>query len=302
MEQKQIFADIRNNQNFKYLFGPQNKRNMLSLLEILIPEAGITDITYIDTEQVSVDIEGVKSRYDLCCQGVDGSKCIVEMQRLDQPYFNYRSVLYATFLIQRQAREEKQRQKEMYEKMGKEPRWNYDFMPVYMIGLLNDKSMPTSKGNIVTSYRLKENSSGRDMNVDVNFIFLHLDALDKDEKEISDVLEMFAYSLCNMHSLSAKPANFTDKRVDDLFNSARILDNETLKIDMGTTRNDYLNAIDWAEIKGQRRGFAEGLAEGEAKGKAEGKAEVARALKANGFPVDAIAKCTGLGEEEIKTL
>ena len=309
-EFKQIFADPRIDGNFKYLFGPQNKQNMLNLLGMMIPEAGITDITYLETEQVGVDIDGIHSRYDLCCQCEGGSKCIVEMQKIDQPYFNYRSLLYSTYLIQRQAREEKRRQEEMYKAQGKDPHWNYMFLPVYMIGILDKGSMPTVEGKLMTAYRLKEISSGEDMNVEINFLYLHLDALTRDESEISDALEMFAYSMRNMHKLLSKPENFTDRRLDNLYDSATIRNDSTLKIDMSTTRNDYLNAIDWAEVKGERKGYAKGVAKGEAKGRAEGRAEgrnertieVARNLKKMGLGPADIAAATGLGEDEVAAL
>jgi len=77
-----------------------------------------------------------------------------------------------------------------------------------------------------------------------------------------------------------------------------------------TTERDIRNQIAYARKEGKAEGKAEGIAEGTAKGKAEGKAEgqietrleIAKAMKDNGFDVDAIAKCTNLTPEEISDL
>ena len=64
---------------------------------------------------------------------------------------------------------------------------------------------------------------------------------------------------------------------------------ESLKI-----LRDRLSEIAYAEKRGKE--------EGKAEGKEEGKAEMARNLKAMGFPIEAIAKASGLSIEEIEQL
>ena len=44
------------------------------------------------------------------------------------------------------------------------------------------------------------------------------------------------------------------------------------------------------------------IAEGKAEGRAEGRAEMAKAMKADGMPLDVIAKYSGLSEAEINSL
>lgn len=58
-----------------------------------------------------------------------------------------------------------------------------------------------------------------------------------------------------------------------------------------------------AVMEGQyQEGMAKGVAEGMAKGMAEGKTESARAMKADGMPIELISKYTGLAVEEIERL
>jgi predicted transposase/invertase (TIGR01784 family) len=70
--------------------------------------------------------------------------------------------------------------------------------------------------------------------------------------------------------------------------------------------NDYLNTFNSAEKKAAEKGRAEGLAEGREEGRAEGRAEekleIAKNMKADGQPLDLIAKFTGLTIEEIEKL
>ena len=84
------------------------------------------------------------------------------------------------------------------------------------------------------------------------------------------------------------------------------------------TERDRINqlefAIEQAKNKGLAEGRAEGMAEGIAKGLAEGRAEgktqgkaeekvaIARTMKADGVPVQAISKYTGLTAAEIEAL
>ncbi|MBS5805704.1 MAG: hypothetical protein KIC90_00795 [Firmicutes bacterium] len=49
-------------------------------------------------------------------------------------------------------------------------------------------------------------------------------------------------------------------------------------------------------------GIAEGLAEGEAKGKIEAQREMTINLLKNNYPIEEIAKITGLSKEEIKNI
>ena len=58
----------------------------------------------------------------------------------------------------------------------------------------------------------------------------------------------------------------------------------------------------YAEETGWARGREEGLSEGLEKGISEGKLEVARNMKADGFPTETIARYTGLAPEVIERL
>ena len=75
------------------------------------------------------------------------------------------------------------------------------------------------------------------------------------------------------------------KFINPLSRDERAKYDESLKI-----LRDRLSEIAYAEKRGKEEG------------KAEGKAEMARNLKAMGFPIEAIAKASGLSIEEIEQL
>ena len=67
-------------------------------------------------------------------------------------------------------------------------------------------------------------------------------------------------------------------------------------------RSHWENAKNFACAKAEAKGREEGLAEGRAEGEAKGKAEMAKSMKADGVPIETIAKYSGLSKEEIRTL
>ena len=74
---------------------------------------------------------------------------------------------------------------------------------------------------------------------------------------------------------------------------------ERIKYDRALKRyRDMYNTITGAEAKGEAKGRAEGLVEG----RAEERMANAMSLKANGVPIDIIAKSLGLTEDEVARL
>ena len=319
----QVFLNPLEDSGFKILF--RKKRNMVGLLETIL-DRKIHDLEYIDTEQIGVTIDETNSRFDLAVQFADGSTCVVEMQRACLEYFNYRSVFYASHLVQRQATLEHDRQFDRLRSAGKKPFWNYRFDPVYFVGILENGwgNICLDGGPLLERYRLKEISSGEDMKVDYNFLFLRLDRFHKKERECGTLLERFAYSMKNMSGESSKPESFSEEWLMNLYDDAFLANlpadiaHELLLSKSMTTENDWLVAINEAEEratriglakgmeKGREEGRAEGLEEGRAEGREEGrkaeKLEIAAQMKLIGISSEQIVRSTGLSAEEVAAL
>jgi len=308
---KQIFLNPLEDEPFKIIFGQNNKRNMINLLRAVL-NRDIDDIEYIDTEKLGICIGESRSQYDLSVLFADGTRCIVEMQKTNLRYFNYRSVYYCSHLVQLQARLEREEQRKAQLKKDKKPFWNYHFKPVYMIGILEHGSEEmdealSQQSDYLFHYRNIEKNCGADMKVDVNFLFLHLDKFNKSETESKSLLDQFAYALKHMKQDQKQPDGFSSEEIQNLYDSARLANlspEEAHNIEIHknmTTENDILVALSEERERALAEGITKGIAEGEAKGRAEGKTEgevnVAKAFLASGMSAEEISRITGLPKE-----
>lgn len=156
----------------------------------------------------------------------------------------------------------------------------------------------------------------------LTFIYLEMPKFRKTEDELVTMFDKWLYVLRNLSRLMERPAALQERVFARLFEQAEVaklspgdlLDyEESVKV-----YRDLINVVETARQKGERSGMEMGLekgrAEGLEKGRAEGRAEGitegihqasmenARRMKADGLPVEMIAKYTGLSEEEITTL
>ena len=290
---------------------------MVALLESIL-DRKIEDLEYIDTEALGVTIDETASRFDVAVRFKDGSNCVVEMQRACLHYFNYRSVFYASHLVQMQANREHDRQFDELKKCGEKPVWNYYFCPVYFVGILENGwgFMKTTEGPVLEHYRLMEKSTGEDMKVEYNFLFLRLDRFKKEESECETLLDEFAYMLKNTFDEQKMPDSFRNEAIMNVYDDARLANlspeiaHELIVSKNMTTENDWLVAIkeakeDAAKIgfaEGKEKGFSEGIEKGIEKGAKAKALETAAKFKSAGIPLDVIASCTGLSLEEVASL
>ena len=306
-----IFINPLDDEGFKVLFGPKiGRNNMLNFLRALLPELGIVEIEYLDTEQMGLSPEEGKSVFDLSVLTGDGSRVIIEMQKTNLRFFNYRSVYYTSHAVQVQAARERERQRNELAARHCEPFWNYWFPPVYFIGILvNGMGGPSSESEASSGYVrqfcLREKNTGEDMGVELNYIYLCLDRFGKSAEESRDPIDRFMYSLKNISGLEGMPEDFGDsEEMAELFERSLLAN---LPIDTVheievhrnmTTKNDILVAL----AEAREEALARGEARGEAKGEAKCRVEVARAMLEKNTPVDFIASVTGLTEEQVRNL
>ena len=91
---------------FKKLFCTElNKDLLIDFLNQVLPEKHqIQDLTYARMEHLGNSEADRKAVFDLYCIGANGDRFIVEMQKAKQNFFKDRSVYYASFPIQEQAK------------------------------------------------------------------------------------------------------------------------------------------------------------------------------------------------------
>ncbi|MBO4817688.1 MAG: Rpn family recombination-promoting nuclease/putative transposase [Bacteroidales bacterium] len=97
------YADIRIDAAFKICFGTEaNKDNMIGLLGLLIPDAHIVDITFMDKEFPGFVMSEKTTIFDVYCKTEDGRRIIVEMQLKSQRHFVDRAIYYSTYPLREQ--------------------------------------------------------------------------------------------------------------------------------------------------------------------------------------------------------
>ena len=178
----------------------------------------------------------------------------------------------------------------------------YQFVPVYVVCIMN--FMP--KEHEVTKFRtdvaLREKSSDSMFSDKLRFIYLSLPFFDKSEEECETGFEKWIYVLKYMEVLERLPFTAQKKIFDHLAKLAdvRCLSSEEQeKYDESIKAvDDYYSGLYGSYVEGEEKGIAKGRAEGElSKG-----LTVARNLLAMGMSWSQIMQITGLTEEELKPL
>ena len=168
---------------FKRLFGQEFSKDLLInfLNDLFEGEFQIKDVTFKDKEQLgdTNDLRGCI--FDIYCVTDDDKHFIVEMQNRWVPFFVNRSIYYASkaFVAQRKK----------FDEAGDRTPVLYQFVPVYVVCIMN--FMP--KEHEVTKFRtdvaLREKSSDSMFSDKLRFIYLSLPSLIRVRKNARQVLK-----------------------------------------------------------------------------------------------------------------
>lgn len=118
------YVNLLTDFGFKRVFGSEpNKQLLIDFLNTLLPERHkIASLSYKSTENLGNTQIDRKAIFDIYCQGENGERFIVEIQKAKQNFFKDRSVFYASFPIQEQALRGE---------------WNFQLASVYSVGVLD---------------------------------------------------------------------------------------------------------------------------------------------------------------------
>ena len=301
---------------FKRLFGQEFSKDLLInfLNDLFDGEFQIKDVTFKDKEQLgdSNDLRGCI--FDIYCVTDDDKHFIVEMQNRWVPFFVNRSIYYASkaFVAQRKK----------FDEAGVRTAVLYQFVPVYVVCIMNFMPREHEVTKFRTDVALREKSSDSVFSDKLRFIYLSLPFFDKSEEECVTGFEKWIYVLKYMEVLERLPFTAQKKIFDHLAKLAdvRCLSSEEQeKYDESIkAADDYYSGLYGSYVEGEETGMAKGIAKGMAKGMAKGIAkgmakgraegelskglEIARNLLAMGMSWPQIMQITGLTEEELKPL
>lgn len=272
------FTDV----GFKRIFGQEvSKPILIDFLNALFDgEHHVTDLKFLDKEQLGESADNKSLIYDVYCEADGGDRIIVEMQYKSQPWFKERSIYYLSRSISRQG------------EPGKD--WNYsDLKAVYIVSLLNFRM-----DSISTDFRcdvgLMDILRKVAFSDKMRLVYLQMPRFTKTVDECDTLFDKIIYVLKNMDVLKRMPwlaQEAVFQKIASVADVASLNKQERIAYDENLRR--YRDTV--AVLEGQ---YLEGKAEGEAKANRNN----ARRMKAKGYAVEDIIEITGLSTEEIARL
>ncbi|MEO0770739.1 MAG: Rpn family recombination-promoting nuclease/putative transposase, partial [Cyanobacteria bacterium J06649_4] len=248
---------------------------LIGFLNTLLPERHqIRTLSYKTTENLGNTPIDRKAIFDIYCQGENGDRFIVEIQKAKQNFFKDRSVFHASFPIQEQALKGE---------------WNFQLAPVYSIGVLdfifNDHK---NESTIIHTVELKDQHCNIFYDK-LKFIYIELPKFQKDLNQLETQQDKWLYLLRHLPDLEDRPPLFKDPIFLQLFEIAELA--KLSRQEQVSYHNslkyyrDMNNIIDTARQEG-----------GVEKAK-----DIARSLLKD-LPIDRISQITGLTISEIEQL
>jgi predicted transposase/invertase (TIGR01784 family) len=211
---------------FKKLFGEEANKDLLIdfLNELLKDTGGITDLTFIKSEQLGATEVDRKAIFDLYCQNSHGEKFIVELQKAKQKFFIDRSIYYSTFAIQEQALKGD---------------WDYKLNAVYTISIMDfefDDEL-SHKNKLRHDVQLLDIETKELFYDKLKFIYLEMPKFNKNLDELETHCDKWLYVLKNLPKLDRIPEKLKEGLFLKLFEIAEIA-----KYDEGEQRA-YQNSV-----------------------------------------------------------
>ena len=281
---------------FKKLFGTEpNKELLISLLNALFdhsaqqspdePRQVVKDLRYLPTEKMEAYGER-RAVFDVYCEGENGERFIVEMQKASQDFFKDRSVFYSAFPIIEQG------------KVGSD--WDFHLNNVYTVGILNFVFPGNEYGKDCFHHEVKL-MDVEDKHVfydKLTYVYLEMPKFSKTEDELVSMYDKWLFVLKNLTRLMERPAALQERVFTRFFEQAEIArftpDESRIYEESLKQYRDLRNVVSFAERRGREEGRAEGIE--------ETNRENARKMKELGSTVDFISQVTGLSIEVIESL
>ena len=178
----------------------------------------------------------------------------------------------------------------------------YQFVPVYVVCIMNFMPREHEVTKFRTDVALREKSSDSMFSDKLRFIYLSLPFFDKSEEECETGFEKWIYVLKYMEVLERLPFTAQKKIFDHL---AKLPDVRFLSSEEREKYDESIKAVDdyyGVLMSYYMNGIDEGVAKGEARGSHHKSLEIAKKMMAKGMDENTIMEITGLTQEEIRKL
>ena len=272
---------------FKRIFGQEINKDLLIqfLNDLLVGERHITDLRFMDKEQLPEAKDQRGAVYDIFCETDTKEQIIVEMQHRRQPFFMDRSIFSASRAVVGQG------------KKGKH--WNYQLAAVYTICFMNFQPSDLLSSKFRTDVGLMDMQALKPVSDKFRLIYLALPLFPrKTEAECENDFERWIYVLKNMETLERMPFQAQNAVFEKL---AAITDVSALS-QKDQERYEESLRIYRDNYAADQYSFNRGLAKGIEKGRTAERTVIAKNLKESGVDIQVIIHSTGLTKEQIDQL
>ena len=253
---------------FKKIFGQEISKDLLIdfLNDLLKGERVITDLTFLNNEQLPKYDEGRGLIYDIYCCTDTGEKIIVEMQNKSQLHFKERALYYLSNAIVQQSEK------------GNEWKFNImNFLFDHCVKLRTDVILADRDTGELFSDRMRQ-------------VFIALPLFNKEEDACENDFERWIYTLKNMETLKRMPFKARKavfEKLEEVADVASLSKEERRRYENSVNvYRTHLCVLDAAKEEGRE----------------EERLTNARRMKAEGLNSELINRITGLSEEEIAAL
>ena len=276
---------------FKRIFSnPEHPHILISFIESVIPSLSIQSIEYMDTKILNVYEEDRASVFDVYCTLEDGSHVLVEMQNLRQTFYVDRTILYASHIIQRQA---------------KKGVWNYELPPVYVISVMNFRQRPTDLNLVHTVTLQSDQKPDHPFYDKLKLIYIQLPNI-TDHLETTHPLTTWLNVIRNLHRNERPMLINTDSKTKKSILAAMTLaEYESLT----TAEKTVIELSQYAEAEAysiletaKLNGHASGMEKGRQEGMEKGIEQMASALLLKGMDLSFIQETTAVSMERIQEI
>lgn len=280
---------------FKRIFGQEINKDLLIqfLNELLVDERRITELQFLDKEQLPETKDQRGAIYDIFCKTDTGERIIVEIQNRRQPFFMDRSIFYASRAVVGQGQK------------GEE--WDYKLSAVYTICFMNFHLSEAPLKKFRMDVGLMDMQELKPVSDKFRLIYLMLPLFPKkEEAECENDFERWIYVLKNMETLERMPfqaQNAVFRKLAEITDVSALSqkDQERYEESLKIYRDNYAADL-YSYNKGLKEGKKEGKKEGEKKGRAEERVVIAKNMKMAGADIQMIIQCTNLTKEQIDQL
>ena len=248
---------------FKKIFGQEISKDLLIVFlnDLLEGERVITDLTFLNNEQLPEWNDERALIYDIYCTTDTGEKIIVEMQNKSQLYFKERALFYLSNAVVRQGE--------------KGADWKFEIKAVYGVFFMNFLLKDNVK--LRTDVILADRDSGELFSDKMRQIFIALPVFDKEEDECENDFERWIYILKNMETLKRMPFKARKavfKKLEEIADVASLSGEERERYENSVNAyRTYMSVQEASKQEGREEGLAVGFEEGLEKGLEKGLAE-----------------------------